>query len=48
MVLGNMPEADRLEREQRGLEIKANICRPKEVPFNELNTRRVQTRAIPV
>ena len=54
MALGNMPESDSLEREQglereqRRLEINANLGRLKEVLLNKLNARRLQTRAIPV
>ena len=43
-----MSESDRLEIEKRRLEINDNVGRLKEVLLNELNTRRLQTRTIPV
>ena len=53
MLSGNMPETERLEKEQRlergqkRLEINVNVSRPKEFLSNELNTRRLRTRATP-
>ena len=48
MASGNMSESGRLEREQKRLEINVNIGRPEGLPTNGWNTRRLQTRAIPV
>ena len=44
----NMPENDKLQREQKMLEINMAIGRPEGFPSNELNTRSQKTRAIPV
>ena len=41
MASGNMPENDRLEREQMRLEINMNIGRPEGFLSNEGNTRRL-------
>ena len=37
-----------MERQQKRLELTLNIGRPKEFLLNELNTRKLRTRAIPV
>ena len=37
-----------MDREQKRLEIYVNIGRPKEFLSNELNTRQLRTRAIPL
>ena len=48
MASGNMQENDRLEREYKILKINMNIGRPERFPKNELNTRRLRTRSMPV
>ena len=54
MALGNMPDSNRLDREhrlerqQRRFKITANICSPKDVLLNELNTRRLWSSAVPL
>ena len=45
MASGNLPGNDKLEREKKRLEINVNIGRPEEYLLNELNTRRLWTRA---
>ena len=40
-------QSDRLEREQRRVEINANLGSPDEVLLKELDTRRLWTRSIP-
>ena len=53
MAPGNMPESkkaereQRLEREQKWLQITVNVGRPVEF-LSKLNARRKRTRAIPV
>ena len=44
----NMLESEGLEREKKRLEINVNVSRLKEFLLNELNTKRLRTRAIPV
>ena len=46
MMSGSKQENDRLEREQKRLEINTNIGRPEGFPLNELNTRWLRTWAI--
>ena len=46
--MGNIPENDRLVREQKRLEINTNIGRLEGFPSNELNTKRLKIRTVQV